>query len=109
MRMVFEFVPLAQVSEEIAAIMMGGIVFLIPIVAILTHHQRKMAELVHGRKQEGQQPDALPYVHDRMNAMERELAEIKELVKNQTIALDNLSRSTPPSTSEEGLADRLQG
>ena len=87
---------------------MAGLVFLIPIIAILTSHQRKMAELIHGRKeQQGQQADTLPHVHDRLSHMEREMAELKDLVRNQTIALDNLANARPVTGSQSQLTERL--
>lgn len=92
--------------EDLAPMLMGGLVFLIPIVAILTAHQRKMAELIHGRKQEGQEMPSLN--SERMAMMERELLELKDLVRRQTIVLDDIrgAQQAAPASSEE-LPTRL--
>lgn len=62
------------------------ITMLIPIIAILTHHQRKMAELIH--KNRGTNDASV----DRL---EQEVRELKQLVLAQTIALDNVGLQRP--------------
>lgn len=58
-------------------------VFSIPIVAILTAHQRKMAQLIHGT----QGP------REEVEALRREVTELRNLVYQQAIKLDSLSGS----------------
>lgn len=65
--------------ENIIGAMIPIVIFAIPIVAILTSHQQKMAKLLHG----GQQ-------NDSVEALRREVAELKSLVYQQSIAIDNL-------------------
>lgn len=91
---------IAQLQQELPPLIACLGIMLIPIVAILTSHQRKMAEIIHGRQQ--QQLGHDPLAAQRMSAIEHELAEVKELLKSQTIALDNLaSRQTQASSSVE--------
>jgi hypothetical protein len=63
-----------------------GFALMIPIIAILTGHQRKMAELYR--------QDRVPVVDPRLAAenesLKRELADIKALVYQQAIAIDDL-------------------
>ena len=75
-----------------------GIVFAlaIPLTAIFFNHQQRMAEL---RKGHG---EALPSAEVQM--LRREIAELKALVHEQAIAVDNLaSRALPmiPERSNE--------
>ncbi|MBS1721572.1 MAG: hypothetical protein JSS66_01050 [Armatimonadetes bacterium] len=90
---------------DVAPALVAGLVFMIPIIAILTAHQRKMAELIHGRRQDNQNAVG---GHDRMSDLEREIIELKDLVRRQTIALDDLraqNHPAPPPT--EDISTRL--
>lgn len=58
--------------------------FSVPIVAILVHHQRKMAELIH--RQHPQPMMMTPEVE----ALRREVSELKQMVQQQTIAIDDV-------------------
>ena len=79
--------------EDVLPFMIPIVLFMIPIVAILTHHQRKMAELYHGNRQ------ALP--DQDMETLKRDMAELKQVVHQQTIAMDNLSRLQLPPARED--------
>ncbi|HRI42603.1 MAG TPA: hypothetical protein PLL78_00780 [Fimbriimonadaceae bacterium] len=79
---------------ELFAISIPIFALMIPIVAILTHHQRKMAELIHQR---GVDDTAAREVV----ALRAEVHELKQLLQTQIIAMDGLSRggelpATPP-------------
>jgi Mg2+ and Co2+ transporter CorA len=81
------------------AIMIPIIALLIPVIAILTTHQRKMAELIHGGTQNRQSSQEIL-------ALRHEIAELRSLVHQQSIAVDNLvSRSVvlPSETVEQRL------
>lgn len=73
---------------------------LIPIVAIFSVHQQKMAQIIH--QGPGNAGD--------VDALRKEIAELKTLVHQQTIALDTLAgtqrslQAPPPSPT---LSDRL--
>lgn len=71
------------------------ILFMIPIIAILTSHQRKMAELIHGNRANGN-------TNGEIEALRREVQELKQIVHQQTLAIDNISRyQLPSNTSQE--------
>jgi hypothetical protein len=57
------------------------IIFLIPIVAILTAHQQKMAQIMNNRPQ-------LP--NPDVEALRQEIRELKQLIHQQAIAMDDL-------------------
>jgi hypothetical protein len=69
-------------NPGVIALMIPIIIFMIPIVAILTSHQQKMAELMsRNRAPEGTAD---------IDALRREVAELKQLIHQQAIAMDNL-------------------
>ncbi|RYG36881.1 hypothetical protein EON81_08395 [bacterium] len=67
--------------EDLVPLMIPILALLIPIVAILTSHQRKMAEIMRDRN---------PMVDGNVEALRREVHELKALVHQQSIAIDNL-------------------
>jgi hypothetical protein len=84
--------------EDVLPLLIPFVVFLVPIVAILTHHQRKMAELYHGNRQ--------PLPDQSVEALKHEIAELKQVVHQQTVAIDSLSRPQGLS-SPEGISQRI--
>ena len=91
---------------EILAISIPIIAFMIPIVAIMTHHQRKMAEIIHGKGEKGMQLDA----RQEIAALREEVVELRQLLNQQVIALDSKAKSTapPPFEATKELEDRFQ-
>jgi hypothetical protein len=87
-----DLIPLA------AIVMMFGI----PIVAILTTHQRKMAELLN-RPPQGQN-----LTSPEVNQLRYEVSELKQRLDQQTIILDDLRSHLLTSPPEPPLQDRLQ-
>jgi hypothetical protein len=71
--------------DALIPIILGGIMFMIPIVAILTKHQQKMAELM---RHNAQHPQGNPLENEMMR---REMEQLRQLVMQQTIAIDNLA------------------
>ena len=89
--------PLDDLGPVIAAVM----TMLIPIIWILTHHQRKMAELMHGKQNgSGQVTPQTEY----------EIAQMKQAIHQQTIALDTLMREVKALREQQSssLSARLQ-
>lgn len=80
-------------SELIPLIAVGG-AFLVPIVAILVTHQRKMAELIHGSH--SQQHAIEPLVAE-VRALRAELSQMRDAVNTSILRSD----STPPLPPEE--------
>jgi hypothetical protein len=71
---------------------------MIPIVAILTRHQQKMAEIMH-RGDAGLNSSA----HEQIAKLQQEMSELKTLVHSQAILLDTISSgqkslNAPPPT-----------
>jgi hypothetical protein len=70
--------------EDLIPLLSVGMIFLIPIVAILTKHQQKMAVIF--REQQLNNPSL-----SANNS--HEIAQMKELLAQQMIAIDNLAQS----------------
>ena len=70
------------------ALLIPILIFMIPIIGILTNHQRKMAELMHNKA--GNAGD--------IEALRREIYELKQLVHQQAISIDNLLARQQPTT-----------
>lgn len=73
---------------------------MIPIVAVLTSHQQKMAQILNRNVGD----------HTELAALRQEIAELKALVHQQAINLDNLTGAqrsliAPPPTTN--LSERL--
>ncbi len=83
-------------SNDIAGMCACVMVLGIPIIAILTSHQRKMAMILHGRQDSSMNAEA--------QALRHEIRELKGMVHQQAIALDNLARPLP---SDARLQDRV--
>ncbi|MFQ3587220.1 MAG: hypothetical protein SNJ74_07010 [Fimbriimonadaceae bacterium] len=75
-------------------------VFLIPIVAILTSHQRKMAQIIHAKESATQSAE--------VQALRQEVAELKSMVYQQMLALDGYANPRQPDaqTSPAATGDR---
>ena len=85
--------------EAILGLLLGGIFLLTPIIFILTKHQQKMATILN--QNNGAQ----------LTTQNNDIASLKELVHQQSIAIDNLARShqdlrTELKTQQE-LATRI--
>lgn len=66
-----------------------GAPFLMIIVGQMTKHQQRMAELIQATSH---------HVDPRIDALQAEIADLKDLVHQQTIALDRIT--TPLPTTE---------
>jgi hypothetical protein len=81
---------------EVIAALCAGLFLTTPIIWLLTKHQQKMTQLLNERQRfQAPQPD-----------VQRQLAELTEIVHQQTIAIDNLSRQQLQAGSQP---DRLSG
>lgn len=84
--------------DEIFPFLLGAIFFLTPIVAILTKHQQKMAILMRQNAPQ-HDPDT--------EALRREVEALKQLVMQQTIAIDNLSSGRGSASGPPPIEHRL--
>lgn len=66
------------------ALMIPIIMFIIPIVAILTTHQRKMAELMH------RNPQVNPQTDTEVSALRQDIAKLSETVTALTLNVEDL-------------------
>lgn len=73
---------------ELIPIFVSVMIFAIPIAAILTSHQRKMAELIHGKQAEAMQMN--PAVMHEIQSLRAEVARLRDQVNSQTLALEDL-------------------
>ncbi len=69
--------------EGIFALLIPICALMIPIVAILTGHQRKMAELMHSTQQNNANPNEIADIR-------RDMARLQEVVSTLAINVDNL-------------------
>lgn len=83
----------------IIALLIPITIFMIPIVAILTHHQRKMAEMMRHQQPHGQS--------NEISEIRREMQELKQIVAQQAIQMDDFLTSqrkltaVPPPMPQE--------
>lgn len=69
-------------GEAIIGLLLGGIFLITPIIFILTKHQQRMATIMRQDQAQGGSTD-----------LQAELASLKEIIHQQTIAIDSISRS----------------
>lgn len=81
-----------HVASSLADLIVPLVAIAIPIVAIMLSHQRKMAQMYLERQTA--QPSA------EIQSLRQEIRELKALVHEQTIALDNALRPTPDTIRE---------
>ncbi len=74
-------------SDDIVGLVAIVMIFGLPMVGMLLKHQRKMAEMFQTQAQLAPNPE--------VQALREEVWELRTLVHEQTIALDNLSRPIP--------------
>jgi hypothetical protein len=77
------------------------LVFSIPIIAILVRHQQKMTELLAAQRLHQPNPE--------VDALRREVRELKQLVHQQTIQVDSLIQSQNQLARSAEVSSRLEG
>jgi hypothetical protein len=91
--------PLADFFEPgTLALMIPIIALIIPIVVILTGHQRKMAEIIH-------KGNSLP--QNDLESIKQELTSMRMQMNQQTIALDDLRSKTASLPQQATVQERL--
>ena len=74
-------------------------VFSIPIVAILSNHQRKMAQLINERHQ---QQAVNPQIAAELGQLRAEVARLRDVVNQQVLASDRaIGYMAPPAIAPE--------
>ena len=93
-------IPVAGMGEEVMLPMMAIlVVFGIPIIAILTAHQRKMAEIIH--RNHSQQAD--PMVQQQLASMQSQIADLRSMMQEHIINNDRTFVPPPPASVEQRL------
>jgi hypothetical protein len=86
-------------EEVFLAFITFGIFVVVPVVAMLLHHQRKMAGLIH-EKHAMKQAAIDPQSDARIRQLEAEVHHLKQQVNDQIIQADSLQ--------DHRLEDRVQ-
>jgi CHASE3 domain sensor protein len=82
--------PLALSGDESIPLFAILVVFGIPIIAILTNHQRKMAEIIHRN-----QPQLMdPTTQNQLNHMQNQISEMRAMMQEHIINNDRTSTSS---------------
>jgi len=76
------------VNEDLFAMFLGFVTLLIPIIAILTYHQRKMAEIIHMRANSEQH-------QAETDALRREVAELRDRLNQRMLETEFRSQPRP--------------
>jgi hypothetical protein len=93
-------IPIANI-EALMGIGTGFmLVVVVPLIVILTHHQRKMAELLHGRKDDD--------VVRRLDSMQAEIRDLRERLTVQVLRLDDHEQSLPRRTAPPEIPGDLR-
>ena len=82
-------------SPSILALMIPILALMIPIIAILLKHQKEMAEMMRD--------DRRAFADARVDALQGQIAELKDLVHQQTISLDRMGTPLPRAEVQERL------
>jgi len=94
------------VPEDFIGVFIVALVMLVPIITILTRHQQKMAMLFRDDRQNHTVDARLAQDNELLR---KELADVKALLYEQSIAIDNLARSQGAGGElKERLEDRVQ-
>lgn len=86
-----------EVANILPVVLALAVMFGIPVVAILTHHQRKMAELIHGRHNASEDQRVAALLSE-LQQMRAEMGVLRDRVNAQAIASDDglLDQVSPP-------------
>jgi ABC-type phosphate transport system auxiliary subunit len=82
-------------------------VMMIPIVAILTSHQRKMAELMHDKHRDAQQANTSG-LQEEVTRLRYEIDAMRQTVQQQTIELDNMRALQASQAQPARIDHRLE-
>ncbi len=83
--------------RDLAPLIACAMIFGVPIIAILTSHQRKMAEMIHGKPGQLPAQDLAPIYHelknlrDSVNSLSMNVDSLRHEVKAQGELRDRLS------------------
>lgn len=84
--------------RELAPLIACAMIFGVPIIAILTSHQRKMAELIHGKQ--GQLPAQVP--GQDLSPIYHELKNLRDSVNSLSLNVDSLRHEVRAQSELQG-------
>lgn len=84
--------------DDIAGLICGALFMMIPIVAILAKHQQKMALILQGAKEKEN-------LTTEVERLSYEMRELRSLVNQQAISLDNVRDALVQSTRSQPQMD----
>ena len=87
---------------DVLPILIPIIVVMIPIVAILTKHQQRMAEIIHQRRDE-------TTLYPQVEALRGEIRELRTLLHQHTINMDNLLATRATANEDEVRKNLISG
>jgi hypothetical protein len=85
---------------EISFLIWPIMIFAVPIVSILTRHQRQMAEIIHGRSQR-------EAVEAELQGLRHEVNDLRSRLITHTLAIDSISQQQKALGGEEPIRQRL--
>jgi hypothetical protein len=90
--------------EAVIGLSIGfGMLVVVPVIAILTHHQRQMAEKLHAQRG----PNALQ--DRRLDELQAQVAQLTDKVNQLLIQSDRPAQTVPPPSPKGELEERLGG
>lgn len=89
-------------SKDLAPILAFAIVAVIIIVRQMLSHQRQMAELIH-RNNSVQNANA-----QEGSKMQQDMQDLKQLVQQQAIVIDNLSNKIDKLSAQDPVQQRMK-
>jgi hypothetical protein len=90
---------LGFLTPDQLGVMIPIVALTIPIVAVLSKHQQRMTEIIRGQHNSTLENDVA--------AMKQELAYLRGLVQNQTLALEAMRSKQVAEEAADPLAQRL--
>ena len=88
------------IGPDTLALMIPIVGIMIPIVAILTKHQQRMAEIIHSQHGGNE-------VLSKLESQERELQLLREQLNTQAIQIDDLKSRPRLTGGVQTIEDRL--
>jgi ubiquinone biosynthesis protein UbiJ len=87
-----------SVDGDLAGMIMGVVLFSIPLVAILTKHQRQMAELIHGAH-------ARQSAEAEISGLREEIQQLRDKLNRLEIIIDDRKQLKADTNIQQRLGE----